>query len=152
LREKSSVDEACRRAQQEHDAGGGRTARVGTAERPLLAPVGAPVVDVFQQRYDEARARFVEASRELSGAAVTSDLYAVIDLRDRIDGLLEAWVFVADEVDASTDFADHPVELRAGLIASWLDLARDAEAGPDEISDELRAHLLPRSASPGPYG
>jgi hypothetical protein len=53
---------------------------------------------------------------------VASDLYSVFDLRDRLDRLLEGWVFAADEADASTGFAGHPVELRGDLIASWLEL------------------------------
>jgi hypothetical protein len=52
-------------------------------------------------------------------------------------------VFAADEVDASADFTGHPVELRAGLIAWWLELAQDPEAGPDE----LRALIPSRAAA-----
>lgn len=150
LRERTPVDAACRRAQQEHDAGRGRTWRDGDVERPVVVPVPIPsatsasTVDPFVRRRDEARARFRELSVQLTAAVDANNLYTVIDRSEDLDTALDAWVFAADEVDASKDFSDHPEDLRNDLIASWLETARDPEAGPDEISDELRASLLTR--------
>lgn len=130
----------------QHDAGRGRTWRDDDAERPVVMPIAAPEVNIFAQRAAEARARFSRASERLSTATHVGDLYAVINVMQELDGLLDGWIFASDEVNASRDFADHPDELREKLIASWLETTKDNTAGPDEISPELRAFILARTS------
>jgi len=132
LREKTPVDPACRRAQQEHDSGRGRTLRRADREAPVVSlPAPTPTVaEELERRREDVQARFVKKSRALTDAATgdvdTVNLYEVIDLVGELDDLLDVWTDVADEIEYERGYPDLPEELRAKLVA-----AREASPNAD---------------------
>lgn len=81
LRNREAVDEACRRAQREHDSSRDRGV---TSSEPVGNPIGAAHAAVI------AKARAVLASAE------SGDAYGVLDRYYELDPLLEVWCEAID--------------------------------------------------------
>jgi hypothetical protein len=117
LRERSAVDAACRRAQQEHDAGRGRTLRSADVDRPSLRPVTSTPV-TLEQRCNDLRARYGVLVRALGEAVEADDLYGVIDRSSEMEKLLSEWIDAQDDLDFERGYPDLPGWLRDQLLAA----------------------------------
>lgn len=117
LRKHEPVDAACRRAQQQHDAG-----RSVAASREPVEPVRIPVRPLSLDEIAEtARLEVLAKAREIVAAAETDDGYRAIDATVELDPLLESWCEAQDDVDAAAGWPHLPEDLRARLAASRTD-------------------------------
>lgn len=87
LKEKTTVDAACRSAQQERDAGRGRRRR--GFEPPQAVPV--PVVDRLYAGLDATRVMFGKCVTDLAEFVAEDYLYGVADLMGEMNDLLDEW-------------------------------------------------------------
>lgn len=94
LREKTTIDPACRRAQQEHDAVEGQSARstdLQSREPARIAP------DPLVAAYEDARARYATRLVALVAAVREDhDMKTVVDVASEADDLLDEWCAAAD--------------------------------------------------------
>lgn len=116
LRERTRVDDACRRAQQDHDAARGRTGRLQDAEPVRTLPV--PVISALAKRGDELRARYRKGLSDLVTLVDEGDMYGVIDLEHELADLLDEWVDTRDHLEYERGYPDLSEELRANLLES----------------------------------
>ena len=136
LREKTPVDPACRRAQQEHDGKRSSAWRRRDVERPREAPAPVPLpvsrIDELRRQDTEHRNRFAGWAAELSEALADNDVYTVIDRITDLDKALDEWIDIRDEIDYREDWPrlEGEPELRANLMA-WGREYFDGEAPED---------------------
>ncbi|WP_067194929.1 hypothetical protein [Microbacterium sp. XT11] len=101
LREKTPVDPACRRAQQEHDAKrSGEWRRRDITPQREASPVALPVSRLRELRRQDAehKVRFARWVSELSEALADDDVYTVIDRVVDLDRALQRWIDIRDEI------------------------------------------------------
>ncbi|WP_454130142.1 hypothetical protein [Microbacterium aurum] len=97
LRERAPIDPACRRAQQEHDAGRSGRERPRPA-RPLPAALPpAAAGDERDAQRERARLMLVKCADDLADFIDTGYLYGVLDLMAEMNELVEQWREAADE-------------------------------------------------------
>lgn len=130
LREKSDVDPACRRAQQEHD---GRRSRSVWARAVEQRPAPrAPSPEVALSREQQLREAFRKCVADLVGFVEDDYLYGVIDVMAEMEELLGAWCDAADEVEYDEGFPLLSEDLRARLLVSGAALyGRASASGPE---------------------
>lgn len=100
LRERTPVDAACKRAQQDRDAARGRRHRVqdlGLSQAPVEPAPGG-----LSRREIEIRDMYVKCARDLVEFAENDYLEGVVDLKEEMDQLLDEWI----------DLQDAPEEVR----------------------------------------
>ena len=86
LLKREPIDDACRRAQREHDAGRG-----ARSWRKDVEPAPAPVVTIPAEPGAAAREMFAKCAADLIDFVADDYLFGVIDLMGEMNELLEQW-------------------------------------------------------------
>ncbi|WP_424937339.1 MULTISPECIES: hypothetical protein [Bacteria] len=114
LKHSEPIDAACRRAQQEHDAGRAKTHRTRDVEIPRIAPALSTLQKLEQER-EEQREKFAKCAADLVTFTAEGDLYAVDDLMYEMNEIMVEWCFVQSAIhdergEECPDWLDRVIE------------------------------------------